>query len=158
MRTLIELYDTSPIRNVLSTVMFRPQEMILICPPEVAEDPNQKRSLREFFSYLNCPVKLTLIPVTLLDAGKTERVLREVLESHQDCAIDIAGGTDAALFAAGVVSGETPVFTYSAKKNTFFEIKNASFARSLPCDVRLDVCSCLMMAGGTLLPDRNGNY
>ena len=68
MRTLIELYDTSPIRNVLATVMFRPQEMILICPPEVAEDPNQKRSLRDFFAYLNCPVKLTLIPVTLLSS------------------------------------------------------------------------------------------
>jgi len=157
MRTLIELYDTSPIRNVLSTVMFRPQEMILICPPEVAEDPNHKRSLRDFFAYLNCPVKLTMIPVTLLDAGKTERVLREVLESHQDCAIDIAGGTDAALFAAGVVSGETPVFTYSARKNAFFEIKNAPFARSLPNDVRLDVRSCLMMAGGTLLPGREDN-
>ena len=157
MRTLIELYDTSPIRNVLSTVMFRPQEMILVCPPEIAEDQNQRRSLRDFFMYLDCPVKLTLIPVTLLDAGKTERVLREVLESHQDCAIDIAGGTDAALFAAGVVSGETPVFTYSTRKNTFFEIKNAPFARSLPCDVRLDVRSCLMMAGGTLHPGREEN-
>ena len=157
MRTLIELYDTSPIRNVLSTVMFRPQEMILICPPEVAEDPSQKRSLRDFFAYLNCQVKLTLIPVTLLDAGKTERVLREVLESHQDCAIDIAGGTDASLFAAGVASGNTPVFTYSMRKNTFFEISNAPFARNLPCDVRLDVCSCLMMAGGTLLPGRAEN-
>ena len=157
MRTLIELYDTSPIRNVLATVMFRPQEMILICPPEVAEDPNQKRSLRDFFAYLNCPVKLTLIPVTLLDAGKTERVLREVLESHQDCAIDISGGTDAALFAAGVASGDTPVFTYSTRKDTFFEIKNAPFARSLPNTVHLDVRSCLMMAGGTLLPGREDN-
>ena len=157
MRTLIELYDTSPIRNVLATVMFRPQEMILICPPEVAEDPNQKRSLRDFFAYLNCPVKLTLIPVTLLDAGKTERVLREVLESHQDCAIDISGGTDAALFAAGVASGDTPVFTYSKRKDTFFEIKNAPFARSLPNTVHLDVRSCLMMAGGTLLPGREDN-
>ena len=157
MRTLIELYDTSPIRNVLSTVMFRPQEMILVCPPEIAEDPNQRRSLRDFFMYLDCPVKLTLIPVTLLDAGKTERVLREVLESHQDCAIDIAGGTDAALFAAGVVSGETPVFTYSTRKNTFFEIKNAPFARSLPNNVHLDVRSCLMMAGGTLHPGRAEN-
>ena len=157
MRTLIELYDTSPIRNVLATVMFCPQEMILICPPEVAEDPNQKRSLRDFFAYLNCPVKLTLIPVTLLDAGKTERVLREVLESHQDCAIDISGGTDAALFAAGVASGDTPVFTYSVRKDTFFEIKNAPFARSLPNTVHLDVRSCLMMAGGTLLPGREDN-
>ena len=157
MRTLIELYDTSPIRNVLSTIMFRPQEMILVCPPEIAEDPNQRRSLRDFFAYLDCPVKLTLIPVTLLDEGKTERVLREVLESHQDCAIDIAGGTDAALFAAGVVSGETPVFTYSTRKNTFFEIKNAPFARSLPNNVHLDVRSCLMMAGGTLHPGREEN-
>ena len=157
MRTLIELYDTSPIRNVLSTIMFRPQEMILICPPEIAEDPNQRRSLRDFFAYLDCPVKLTLIPVTLLDAGKTERVLRAVLESHQDCAIDIAGGTDAALFAAGVVSGETPVFTYSTRKDTFFEINNAPFARSLPNNVHLDVRSCLMMAGGTLHPGREEN-
>ena len=117
MKTLIELYDTSPIRNVLATVMFRPQEMILICPPEVAEDPNQKRSLRDFFAYLNCPVKLTLIPVTLLDAGKTERVLREVLESHQDCAIDISGGTQPSLQPAShpairlflpTVCGRTP--------------------------------------------------
>ena len=157
MKTLIELYDTTPIMNILSTVMFRPQEMILICPPEVAEDQNLKCSLRDFFEYKNCPVKLTLIPVSLLDAGKTERVLREVLDSHQDCAIDIAGGTDAALFAAGVASGETPVFTYSTRKNTFFEIKNAPFARGKPCDVHLDIASCLMMAGGTLLPGREDN-
>ena len=154
MHTLIELYDTSPIRNVLSTIMFRPKEMILVCPPEVAEDPENKRSLKQFFKYLDVDVKLTLVPVTMLDATKTARVLLEILESHKDCAIDISGGTDAALFAAGYVSGETPVFTYSTRKNTFFEILNAPFARNLPCDVRLDVRACLMMAGGTLLPGR----
>ena len=36
MKTLIELYDESPIQNVLGTEMFHPEETILICPPEVA--------------------------------------------------------------------------------------------------------------------------
>lgn len=157
MDTLIELYDTVPIENVLGTEMFRPRETILICPPEIEQNRQFRRSLRSYFEYRQCPVKLTFIPVSMLDAVKIERVLREVVEAHPDCAIDISGGTDAALFAAGVVSGETPVFTYSRRKNAFFEIKNAPFAHSLPCTVRLDARSCFLMAGGTLLPGRENN-
>ena len=157
MKTLIELYDTTPIENVLATEMFRPQEMILICPPEVEQDRDYRRSLRSYFEYRKCPVKLTFIPVSMLDAVKIERVLREVIEAHPDCAIDIAGGTDASLFAAGAVSRDIPVFTYSSKRNTFFEIKNAPFAHSVTCGVRLDVRSCFLMAGGTLLQGREDN-
>ena len=157
MDTLIELYDAMPIENVLGTEMFRPREMILICPPDIEQNRQFRRSLRTYFEYRQCPVKLTFIPVSMLDAVKIERVLREVVETHPDCAIDISGGTDAALFAAGAVSGQTPVFTYSRKKNAFFEIKNAPFARSLPCTVRLDARSCFLMAGGTLLPGREDN-
>lgn len=157
MKSLIELYDTSPIENVLGTEMFRPSELILICPPEVEEDRDFRRSLRNYFEYRQCPVKLTFIPVSMLDALKIERVLSEVLESRPDCAIDIAGGTDAALFAAGAVSGNASVFTYSRKRNTFFEIKNAPYARSLPCTVQLDAKACFLMAGGTLLPGREDN-
>lgn len=157
MKTLIELYDTSPIENVLATEMFRPQEMILICPPEVEQDRQFRRSLRAYFEYRQCPVKLTFIPVSMLDALKIERVLREVIDAHPDCAIDIAGGTDAALFAAGSVSSDIGVFTYSRKRSTFFEIKNAPYARGVTCTVRLDARSCFLMAGGTLLPGRLDN-
>lgn len=157
MKSLIELYDTSPIENVLGTEMFRPSELILICPPEVEQDRDFRRSLRNYFEYRQCPVKLTFIPVSMLDALKIERVLSEILESRPDCAIDIAGGTDAALFAAGAVSGNASVFTYSRKRNTFFEIKNAPYARSLPCTVQLDAKACFLMAGGKLLPGREDN-
>ena len=157
MNTLIELYDTAPIENVLGTEMFRPKEMILICPPEIEQDRQYRRSLRAYFEYRKIPIKLTFIQVSMLDAVKIERVLREVLDAHPDCAIDISGGTDAALFAAGAVSKDVAVFIYSRKRNTFFEIQNAPFARSVPCDVRLDARSCFLMAGGTLLPGRLDN-
>ena len=157
MNTLIELYDKIPINNVLGAEMFRPQELIFLCPPEVEANRSLRKSLKAYFDYRNCPVKLTFIPVSLLDAMKVERVLRQVVESRSDCAIDISGGTDAALFAAGAASENTPVFTYSQKKNTFYEIKNAPFARSLPCTVHLDARACFLMAGGTLLPGREDN-
>ena len=157
MKTLIELYDSTPINNVLGTEMFRPQETVFICPPEVEGDRALRRALKKYFEHRQCPVKLTFIPVSMVDAVRIERVLREVLDSRPDCAIDISGGTDASLFAAGAASGGTAVFTYSSKKNTFFEIKNAPFARSLPCTVRLDVESCFLMAGGMLLPGREDN-
>ena len=41
-------------------------------------------------------------------------VLLPMDESLILCAIDISGGTDAALFAAGAVSGESAVFTWPA--------------------------------------------
>ena len=124
MKTLIELFDDRPIENVLGTEMFRPQETILLCPPEVESTTQLKRSLEEYFRYRGCRVKLTLVPVSLLDAAKVERRLRDILNTHEDCAIDISGGTDAALFAAGAVSSSEPgvaVYTYSRKKNVFFE-------------------------------------
>ena len=157
MKTLIELYDPIPINNVLGTEMFRPEEMVMLCPPEVADNRVFRRALRRYFERRQCPVRLTFIPVSMVDAVKIERVLREVLVGRPDCAIDISGGTDASLFAAGAASGNAAVFTYSRKKNTFFEIQNAPFARSLPCTVRLDVESCFLMAGGTLLTGREDN-
>lgn len=157
MKTLIELYDERPIENVLGTEVFRPEETVFICPPEVAGDREMRRSLEAYFAHRGCPARVTFVQSSLLDAVKVEKTLRRVLESREDCAIDIAGGTDAALFAAGAVSGHTPVYTYSRKRNTFFEIKNAPFARNLACSVRLDAASCFLMAGGELQPGRADN-
>ena len=157
MKTNIELYDDRPIENVLGTEMFRPEETVFICPQEVAEDKELHRSMENYFAYRGIPVKLTFVAASLLDTVKVEKTLKRVLESHEDCAIDIAGGSDAALFAAGTISGDTPVYTYSRRRNMFFEIKNAPFARGVACTVRLDAESCFLMAGGTLLPGREDN-
>lgn len=157
MKTLIELFDESPIKNVLATLTFSPEECVLICPSEISDNKEMKRSLRDFYKYRGVKVKLTFIPVSMNDALKTERVLQQVLDSHPDCAINISGGTDALLFATGEVAGDTPIFTYSSKKETYFDIKNAPFARGMAPDVHLDVASCVMMAWGTLLPGRADN-
>ena len=157
MKTLIELWDERPIENVLAAEMFRPEEVIFVCPPEKAADREWRRTIEDYFDHRGIELKVSFVPVSLLDALKIRRVLKDILNEHPDAAIDISGGTDATLFAAGASAGNAPVFTYSHKRNTFFEIQNAPFARSLPCTVHLDAASCFLMAGGVLLPGREDN-
>ncbi len=148
MRALIELFDERPIENVLGTEMFHPEELLLLCPGELASTPSYKEALEAYFAYRKIKVRVKLIPVDMMDAVKVEKKLRQIISTYGDCAIDISGGTDAALFAAGLVSGDgkvsgkVSVFTYSRKKNCFFDILNASFAENIPCNVTLDAKSC----------------
>ena len=158
MKTLIELYDESPIENVLGTEQFGASHTVFICPPEVAQDKSRKAILEQYFQKRGCEVKITFIPVSLFDANSVSRELGRVLETYEDCCLDISGGTDAALYAAGAVSGDTPVITYSWRKNTFYAIHNAPFEKALPCQIRLDVESCFLMAGGILQPGRTDNH
>lgn len=157
MKTLIELFDDRPIENVLATEIFRPEETIFLCPPDLVPVNKLKESIETYLTYRNCPTRITVISVSLLDASKVEKQLRRILAEHEDCAIDIAGGTEAALYAAGRVSGDVSVFTFSRRRNTFFEIHQAPFARNLPCTLKLNAEACIVLAGGKLLPGREDN-
>jgi len=63
------------------------------------------------------------------------------------------------LFAAGMFSARTgaPAFTYSRKKNSFYDISGAHFADNLECTLSYSVEDFFLMAGGTLLPGRVDN-
>ncbi|MBR5231743.1 MAG: DUF1887 family protein [Clostridia bacterium] len=156
MKTLIELYDESPLKNVLASEMFRPERTVFICPPEVGNNKHLQRKLREYFVHRGVKSELEFVTASLLDATQVEKRLLETVKRYPDCALDVAGGTDAALFAGGSLCASFPVpaFTYSRRNNTFYDIKNAPFARNLPCEVKLSVEDCFLMAGGSMRTGR----
>ena len=82
-----------------------------------------------------------------------------ISEKYPDCALDVTGGSDAELFAAGLFAAQANVrvFTYSRKRNRFYNISGAEFADNLPCDISYSVKDFFLMAGGTLLPGRVDN-
>ena len=91
-----------------------------------------------------------------------DRIVRQLLdisERFPDCAMDVTGGSDAELFAAGMFAARANVraFTYSRRKNRFYNISGAEFAENLPCDISYSVKEFFLMAGGTLLPGRVDN-
>lgn len=159
MKTLIELYDDRPMENVLATEVFRPERTVFICPEQVAASDPLKKGVRQYFAWRGVDVECDFIPVDILNAEELEITLRETLKRYPDCVLDISGGGDTALFTAGMVADNTgtPAFTYSRKKNLFFNVRGAPFAERVPCPVRLDCASCFMMAGGEMLPGREDN-
>ena len=159
MNTLIELYDERAIENVLAADMFRPQRIIYLCPTEVAQNRERQKTIRGFFRRRGWEPELYFLETSLY---KVDRILRQLLaisEKYPDCAMDVTGGSDAELFAAGMFAAQANVaaFTYSRRKNRFYNISGAEFADNIPCSLSYAVEDFFLMAGGTLLPGRVDN-
>lgn len=159
METLIELYDERPLENILGVEVFRPARVVYVCPDSAYRDHRLKEKLETYFNHRGIQVQTVLERTSIYDSEAVLRVLQGIVAKYPDCAVDITGGTDAVLFAAGLLSAEThvPVFTYSRKKNTFYDIRHAGFGEALPCAVRFDVEDLFVMAGGSMRTGRVDN-
>ncbi|MBP3493802.1 MAG: DUF1887 family protein [Oscillospiraceae bacterium] len=159
METLIELYDERAIENILAPEMFRPKRVVYLCPGEIAQNRKRQDALRAFFQNRGWDPELIFMETSLFKSDRILRQLVSVSEKYPDCAVDVTGGSDAALFAAGMFSAQTgaPAFTYSRKKNCFYDISGAAFADNVNCTLSYSVDDFFRMAGGTLLPGRVDN-
>lgn len=159
MQTLIELFDKRPIANVLGTEMFRPERTVFLCDKEISEDRSLQQKLKNYFIQRGLGTQILFRETATLNAASVKRTLETVVKQYPDCALDISGGSDAALFAGGMLCAEQPlpVFTYSRKRNTFFDIQNAPFAHNVRCDVQLSAPDCFAAAGGSVRQGRVDN-
>lgn len=160
MNTLIELYDERAIENILAPDMFHPRRIIYLCPREVLRDHTRQQKLAAFYRKRGWEPELIFVGTSLFEADRILRQLFTIEEKYPDCAIDITGGSDAALFAAGMFAARkgVPAFTYSRRKNRFYDISGADFADDLYCDLTYSIEDFFLMAGGTLLPGRVDNH
>lgn len=160
MNTLIELYDERAIENILAPDMFHPRRIIYLCPREVLRDHTRQQKLAAFYRKRGWEPELIFVGTSLFEADRILRQLFTIAEKYPDCAIDVTGGSDAALFAAGMFAARkgVPAFTYSRRKNRFYDISGADFADDLYCDLTYSIEDFFLMAGGTLLPGRVDNH
>ena len=159
METLIELFDERPLENILGAEMFRPRRIVYICPEAVARSAALHKQMRLLFSRRGLQAELIFFKADVYNADAVLALLRTILARYGDCAIDITGGTDAVLFAAGLLCAEAdiPVFTYSRKQNRFYNIRNADFADGRLCSLRYRVEDFFLMAGGSVREGRVNN-
>ena len=150
METLLELFDERPLENVLATEVFRPRRTVFLAPSEIAEDGALLSRIGAFFRGRNVPAELIALPCDMNDPLSVESALREAAAKWPDCALNISGGKDAALFAAGwfAAGASLPVFTWSRRRQRFFNVRSAPFAEVDTRYLRYGVADFLRMAGG----------
>ena len=158
-QTLIELYDERPLENVLGVEVCRPDRVIYICAEGQAARKRMLQQLKDYFAHRGIQTKLYMVHADIYDTEKLVDQFRKLLEKYPQAVVDITGGTDAVLFAAGLACGETavPVMTYSRKQNRFYNIRNADFAEELDCEISFSVEDTFLMAGGILRKGRVDN-
>ena len=112
-KTLVELLDERPLENVLGVEIFRPEQVVYVCPEGTAK--HAEKQLEDYFRHRGLRVRLAFREVNIYDTGAVLAVFRAVLREHPEAVMDITGGTDAVLFAAGLACAEAkiPVVTYS---------------------------------------------
>ena len=157
-KTLVELYDERPLENVLGVEIFHPEQVIYVCP-DGTTPRNAKKQLKQYFLHRGIQTPLRFLHVNVFDTRAVLRLFRKILSQYPDAVLDITGGTDAVLFAAGIACAEAkiPVVTYSRMRNRFYSIQHAPFAHDVPCDISLSVEDCFLMAGGSMRKGRVDN-
>ena len=159
MQTLIELYDERPLENVLGVEVFRPERVVYICPDDFSDKKRIHAKLETYFKHRGLTPELSFVRAPVYESEAMLTLFRNIVQQYPDCAMDITGGTDAVLFAAGLLSAEAaiPVFTYSRRRSCFYDIRGAAFAEALPCTVQYTVEDCFLMAGGSMREGRVDN-
>ena len=159
METLIEIYDERAIENVIGPETLRPKRVIYLCPQEVAEDMVLQAKLRDYFAFRGIEIDVRFVASSRFDTDKIVKQLRRIVDKYRDCALDVTGGSDAGLVAAGIFCNEyrIPTFTYSRKRNRFYDISGAAFVEAVSCNLEYTVEDFFRMAGGTLRKGRVDN-
>ena len=157
-KTLVELYDERPLENVLGVEIFRPEQVIYVCPNGTTPR-DAKKQLKQYFLHRGIKSRLRFMRVNVFNSGAVLRLFRKILSQYPDSVLDITGGTDAVLFAAGLACAEAkiPVITYSRTRNRFYSIQHATSAHGIPCDISFSVEDCFLMAGGSMRKGRVNN-
>ena len=156
-KTLVELLDERPLENVLGVEIFRPEQVVYVCPEGTAK--HAEKQLEDYFRHRELRVRLAFREVNIYDTGAVLAVFRAVLRKHPEAVMDITGGTDAVLFAAGLACAEAkiPVVTYSRTQNRFYSIQNAESMHGFSCGITFSVEDCFLMAGGSMRQGRVDN-
>ena len=160
MNTLIELYDERAIENILAPDMFRPRRIVYLCPGEIAQNRTRQETLAAFFRRRGWEPELIFVETSRFKADRILRQLFTIGERFPDCAIDVTGGSDAALFAAGMFAARKracPPSPTPVRKTVFTTFPARPLPTSLPCGLTYSIEDFFLMAGGTLLPGRVDN-
>lgn len=160
MKTLIELYDRNPLYNYLAALIFKPEKVVFVGavnePIEKCKAKTQKfaqlTDIRSKFEYVYSK------PNDFEDNFKAiKAVISKEKSKGNDCFIDVTGGRDLALVAAGTLINEgVEIIYYDRSQSRYLSLISG---KSLEFEAKISCEAFITMAGGTVFEvARSHNY
>jgi len=149
METIVELYDKEPVLNFLAACSFRPENIVYLCDMDSPVEENLKTA-RDFFRLRGQRVNVSAHEVKGRGIKSYMRAFDEIYHAYPGCVIDVTGGSDLALVAAGMFTQQheqAKVFTFSKRKRRFFDIYNCPEVNDLKLTEKFTIDELIAMSG-----------
>ena len=116
--TLIELFDKTPVENILGSLALKPDKVVFVTPESrkaIRAVPNYQKILNGRGIYLEMRVK----SIAKNDLEAIVAALYDIISDPTDSyVVDISGGDEGALVALGIVLGSTDLQVSAFRMNT----------------------------------------
>lgn len=160
MKTLIELFDQEPIYNYLAATVFEPDRVCFLGDYE-SLDIDVSSAAHEYAQLvgLDCSFSFSAADSDNYDEmrRKLKELIRRETEAGNECFIDVTGGRDLALVAAGsLIPYDAKIVYYDRSINAF---RHLGEERLTGVDIGLSCDAFITIAGGTVYSDsRNKKF
>ena len=151
MKVLIELFDKEQIYNYLAALVFRPEKVYFVGDSEIMGGCCRAKTEKladitginaKFLYKFANPDNFPLL------RSKISEIIEDEKKLGNECVIDVTGGRDLALVAAGyLMSLGTEVIRYDPKNKAF---RILSSGETCPADIKLSCEELITVAGGTV--------
>ena len=148
--TLIELFDSCQIENVIAALKFKPQKIVFVGFKEVMTRKRQN-DLQRFFKEKGISISLEYEIVGRYDFEHITRTLNNIIDKNNDCCFDLTGGKELVLVAMGVVSTErnVPMIQFNVRSGKLINVKNFE---NIEDDQKsfMTIDECVILNGGAV--------
>ena len=103
--TIIEFFDPEMLENILATLIFRPERLILF-GKDYKKIEGFKERILPILSKNGIRTEISVVSVNTKDFFAVKNLLRELTASCSDCMFDLLGGDETVLTAMGAISSE----------------------------------------------------
>jgi len=149
MNTLIEIYDNSPIFNVYAAAVLKPERVVFIGGKRMTRE-TVKKQLSGFFTAIELDIEIEYCCVMLNNFDSIVNRLRKLMHKYPDCAIDLTGGKETVIAAAGLLSCElgAKLFCENPRDFSFINVHNCPELDGMRSDISFNIEQVVAMAGG----------
>ncbi len=149
--TLIELYDNNTYDNLLAAMQLHPRRMIILCDSHIDTDDVKSRAGR-FFALRGQRIELCVFRVEGNTLSAWTDILTRIFEKYPYSVLNINGGQDLMLVAAGIMleKSRLPMFRFDNRTGEITDIRGCKGLVGKIKPPKLTVPQVLAIAGATI--------
>ena len=96
--TIIEIYDTEQIKNVIASLALNPDKLIFLCKKKPID--HEIGNIKSFFRDINSSLEIVFFVFPSLDIQAINSTLEEIIKNNNDVVFELTGGFEPAVIVA----------------------------------------------------------